>query len=202
MKNTLLIFLSICFSILNVHAQDNSFGALKTREGVLIYSNDKSNSYTLDLQGEIDLKNYPLIKIDGKVFQMSQNLKSDFGVETSAILNNFMKWEVDFLKEDFKKPINTQSDFITHKDIQLNFWQYTNPIQVSESQVQVISTYFIDFCNNDLVYRFSYPSISGDDNEAKAFLLKFVDSLRFYKDDIDFDRLRQSIVSGSNFYLE
>jgi hypothetical protein len=202
MIKTLLILLSIGFSIFNICAQDNSFGALKTKEGVIIYSNDKANSYTLDLQGVVDFSKYPLVRIDGKWFEMSQNLKDEFGDQTEEILKNYMKWELDYLKDQFKNPLATKSDFITHKNFQVNFWQYTNPIQVSKSQIQVIASYFVDFCHNDLVYRFSYPSISGDEKEAKEFLLKLVDNLLFYNDDIDINRLRQSIVNGNNFYIE
>jgi hypothetical protein len=113
-----------------------------------------------------------------------------------------MKWEIDFLKDEFKKPLITKSELINHRGSLLNFWQYTNPIKVTDSQIQIISTYFLDFCHNDLVYRFSYPSTTGDDKAAKEFLLKLVDNLRFYNVDIDISRLRQGIANGNNYYIE
>lgn len=192
-----LLFLALNIS----YAQQNKRGVIKTKNGMIIYFNLGHNSYTLDLIGETDFSKFPLVKINDEWFEFIEGPKSDFGNDPKIILNNFMNWEIDHLKDDFKVEIIAKSNFIDHNKMLLNFWQYDPPLEESkEIFTPVKTTYFIDFIHNDLVHRLSYPSISGDELKAKQFLLKLVDGIHFYKSSIDLKKLQGVIMSGKTYY--
>jgi hypothetical protein len=96
-KSTLLILLFFTLSIAN--AQENNKGALKTKDGVILYFNLENNSYTLNLLGISDLSNYPFVKLNDKLFEIVFGPKSKFGNEHHKILTNYMNWELDYKKE-------------------------------------------------------------------------------------------------------
>lgn len=195
----MLILLILALNI--VYAQDSKRGAIKTQNGMLIYYNHGQNSYTLNLIGETDLSKFPFVKINDEWFQFNEGAASDFGSDSSMILNNFMNWELDYLKDEFKIEIKAKSNFIDHNKIRLNFWQYDPPLVDSNKNVTPTkTTYFIDFVHNNFVHRFTYSSTSGDELKAKLFLLKLIDGLHFYNIGIDLKKLQGAINIGETYY--
>jgi hypothetical protein len=200
-KFTLLILLFFTLSIAN--AQENNRGALKTKDGVILYFNLENNSYTLNLSGTTDLSYYPFVKINDKWFEINFGSKSEFGSEPHKILANYMNWELDYLKNKFKKEIKVKNYFIKHKELLVNFWQYNPPfLNTKESSIPIKTTYSIDLINRDLVNSFSYASVSGNELEAKEFLLKLVDGIHFYKSKIDLNKLQEIIIKGGHYYKD
>lgn len=197
-------FITLLFLTLNIaYAQENKKGAIKTKDGFILYFNIEKNSYTLNLLGETDLSNYPIVKLNDKWFEINMGSKSEFGNTPKDILINFMNWEIDYLKNEFKKEIKSKYNFIDYNDMLLNFWQYNPPIiKTNEISIAVKTTYFIDFIRNDLVHRFSYSSSTGNELEAKQFLLKLVDGIHYYKSNIDLKKLQETVIQGKTYYNE
>jgi hypothetical protein len=203
MKRSLFLFTFIVYLTTIVFAQTDKQGAIKTHDGFIIYFSHDKNSYTLNLKGSVNLSNHPFIKLDDKWFEMNTNYKAEFGNETDNVLINYMNWELDHLKTQFKKEIKSKNKFVTQSKILVNFWQYDLPILPKVKDVTPVKTiFFADFSHNDLVYRFSYASTSGSEIEAKQFLLSLVDNIRFYKSSINLARLQNEIFQGKNYYNE
>ncbi len=185
------------------YSQENKQGAIKTKDGLILYFNLENNSYTLNLLGKTDLSNYPFMNLNDKWFEIQTGSKSEFGNNPKNILTNYMNWELDYLKNEFKKEIKTKNNFIEYNKMLLNFWQYNPPIIKTKEIINPVkTTYFIDFIHNDLVNRFSYASSSGNELEAKKFLLKLVDGIHFYKSNIDLKKLQELVIKGKAYYNE
>ncbi|MCZ2339120.1 MAG: hypothetical protein LC127_13215 [Chitinophagales bacterium] len=185
-----------------VFAQPNE-GAIKTSAGFLLYSNSGINSYTLYLEGDIDLTNYPFIKQNGIWFQFHNASKADFGESSKKQLTNYMEWEVNWLEKQMNTKINKANEFSNKNTLMVNFWKYENPV-VNDKRIHTPTkaTYFLDFISKDLIYRLSYASTSGNDSEAKTILFGIFDNFRFYEKSIDLDKLQKNILKGQNFYHE
>lgn len=200
-KYTLLILLFFTLSIAT--AQENKKGAIKTKDGFILYFNLKKNSYTLNLSGKTDLSNYPIVKLNDKSFEIVFTPKSKFGNEPRKILTNYMNWELDYVKKIYKKEIKSKSYFLEHNKMLVNIWQY-NPqlVKTKEIYTPVKTVYYIHLVHNDFVYTFSYPSFSGNELEAKKFLLKLVDGIHFYKKNIDVNKLQEITIKGVYSYKD
>ena len=49
-------------------SQEDKIGAMKTKTGTLLYFNDE-NPFTIELEGELNLNQFPLIGLNDKNFQ-------------------------------------------------------------------------------------------------------------------------------------
>lgn len=181
------------------YAQQNN-GAIKTKNGLLLYFNLKQNSHTLNLKGEIDVSKFPFIKQDSIWFQFLTNNKVDFEKNSKSILENYMIWEFDYLQKQFGEKLVLKNEPIELNDLTANYWYFKNP-KISDAKIHsaIKSTYFLDFTKKDLIYRFSYASISGDDLEAKAILKSIAENLKFYENGIDIKKLQMSIINDVNY---
>ena len=56
--------------------------------------------------------------------------------------------------------------------------------------------------NNDLIYRFSHASATGNNETADDFLKSLVRNIRYYENKIDLNKLQQAISIGLNYYKE
>lgn len=178
-------------------------GAIKTQKGLLIYFNTKGNYHTLNLDGDIDLSNFPFIKKDNNWFQFITNGKVNFFGENGNVLINFMNWEVNYLEQELKENLKVDNSIADIEGIRVNLWNYENPRLDNESiDTPVIKTYFADFVNNDLIYRFSYASTTGNNEIADDFLKSLVRNIRYYENKIDLNKLQQAISIGLNYYKE
>ncbi len=197
MKSFLLF--SILLFIKPLFSQQNE-GAIKTKNGFLLYFNIGTNSHTLNLNGEVDLSHFPFIKQDNIQFQFYKARKDEFGNESKSILINYMNWEVDYYQQQLNVKLNVSNEVFNKNGLSSNFWKFKNPIIENDKiYTPVVATYFLDFIHNDYIYRFSYASINGDDLEAKTILLKLADSIKFYDKNLDLNKLQQNILEGKNY---
>jgi predicted Zn-dependent peptidase len=63
----------------------------------------------------------------------------------------------------------------------------------------VKATYFLDAVHEGLIYRFSYASISGDDEQAFQVLSEIARNLYFYENGIDLEKLQQRVMEGKGY---
>ena len=179
-------------------------GALRTGSGYLLYNMLQKNSFTIELSGDVDLSAYPIVKYNDKSFEFEKAAKSDFGSAEPEVLQKFMALEKSLMEDKLHSALEPKSELLSLLNRRVNFWHYAHP-QSEESKKKsgaVLKTYFMDFANGDLLFRVSYPSASGNDAEARQFLQGIVSNFRFYKSQLDFDRLSKSIESGVNYYTE
>lgn len=196
MKNILTFLLLVIFQ--SVFAQQNE-GAIKTKNGFLLYFNLGVNSHTLNLEGDIDISNFPFIKQNNTWFQFYTANKLDFGKDSKSILINYMNWEIDYLQKQMKVKLNIINETSNRNGVITNFWKFENPdIKDNKIHSMVVATYFLDFIYNDLIYRLSYSSTSGNDFDAKSILLKIANNIKFYDRNIDLDKLQRNILEGKN----
>lgn len=176
-------------------------GAIKTSQGFLLFYSDDKNSYTLDLRGDIDLFNPPLIRQNDTWFGLDRAVKSEGEQNDQAVLSRLMAERLAGYEHAFGQQLTSQSEATKVRGKVANFWQIKMPqLRQRESIQRVKTTYFFDFVHQDLVIRLSYPSKSGKDMEARQLFLTLLDAFTFYTDDIDLNRLQQSIQMGVNSY--
>lgn len=198
MKNILTVLLLVIFQ--TVFAQQNE-GAIKTKSGFLLYFNAGVNSHTLNLEGDIDISNFPFIKQNNTWYQFYTASKVNFGKEPKTILSNYMNWEIQYLQKQMNVKLSIYNEMLSRNGVLSNFWKFKNPIIKDDKiQIPVVATYFLDFIHNDLIYRFSYASTSGNDFEAKKILLNIADNIKFYDKNIDLDKLQKNILDGKNYF--
>ena len=201
MRKIALIIISFFFS-LTAFCQEES-GAIKTNKGILLYFNVENNNHTLSLEGDIDLSNFPYIKLDDNFLQFIVNDKRNFMTKDSSTLSNYMNWEIDYFEEQFETELEVENETNSISDLQINFWNIKNPkIDDKEIHNPVIITFFADFIHKDFIYRFSYSSMSGIKKEANAVLKSLINGMTFYSSPLDMNKLQQAVKNGVNYYTE
>jgi len=197
MKALLIIFISIFINSISI-AQDNNEGAIKLKDGTLIYQNNK-NPFTITLIGDIDLSNYPIIGINGNLFEYSYGVSTKFGKTEKEILINFMKWEVDYLNKTTTKPIKSETSFMTENNLLINLWNFTNPALVNDEQFNK-RAFYADFYHKGYVYRFCFMAFKGTKEEANNTLINYINKVNFYDEPINITKLQDAIRQGKNRY--
>lgn len=195
---TLLAF--ACFA--NLRAQEYSKnGAFKTKDGFLIYQNDGNESYTLNLKGDVNITYFPIFSWPNKSFHLTKNSKKEFGTNESAIFTNYLTREHEYLENEvIKKKILVTHRQISYKSTNLNFWYFPMPkfddFKNAGITKPVLKTYHLDFVHSQTIYGLSFGSISGNDADAEKTLLGLFESMRFYDNGIDLDKLKEQIKNG------
>ncbi len=194
MKNLILLALLFLVSVLTMNAQEHpKKGAIKTFDGFLLYDNNEKESYTIELRGEVNLEHYPYIQINGNMFQFLTYEKSFFSSSNS--LTNFINWEHQYLEKDvFKKKMPIQPDYFKHQQIDMVFWYIKMPIN-PEIKNPVLKTYYLNFIHNQTLFSLTNSSVTGNDKEAKAFLLGIYSKIKFYDQAINLEDLRKEIIN-------
>ena len=119
MRKIALIIISFFFS-LTAFCQEES-GAIKTNKGILLYFNVENNNHTLSLEGDIDLSNFPYIKLDDNFLQFIVNDKRNFITKDSSTLSNYMNWEIDYFEEQFETELEVENETNSISDFRLTF---------------------------------------------------------------------------------
>ncbi len=115
-----------------------------------------------------------------------------------------MDWEIKYLNEQLPEKITTQSELIVSENDTLNLWYYNIPI-IKDTPKDVTPykrTFYLDWKKDDFMYRLTFPSYSGDVNEAKLFLVNLKNHFRYYAKTINLEKLYDNIEKGQNYYEE
>ena len=201
-KKIYFIFFLALMGIPLLSAQNfDKSGAIKTKDGFLLYLNNDKESYTINLKGEINL--YPeneIIEINGNFFSINHIPKSKFGILEDEILTNFQNWEHEYLESDIFKikiPIKNKRPKIGSQHF--NFWYFEIPKDPTIFK-PASKTFYLDFIHGQTIYSFKHSSFKGNEKEAYDFLLGIFESMHFYVKGIDIAKLRERILKGENFY--
>lgn len=197
MQKFLVVILLIISS--QGYSQPNN-GAIKTKDGYLLYFNDGQNSHTLNLIGDVDISNFPYIIKDSEWFQFYIANKSDFEMSSGSTLENYMWWELDYFEEQLGQELQFERKACVIGDLSANFWHFNHPaVSIEDMATAVKATYFLDAVHERLIYRFSYASISGDDTQAFQVLSEIARNLNFYENGIDLEKLQQRVMEGKGY---
>ena len=196
MKKLILLAILFLVSVLSMNAQEHpKKGAIKTFDGFLLYDNNEKESYTIELRGEVNLEHSPYIQINGNMFQFLTYEKSFFSSSNTNSLTNFINWEHQYLEKDvFKKKMPIQLDYLKHQQIDMVFWYFKMPIN-PEIKNPVLKTYYLNFIHNQTLFSLTNSSVTGNDKEAKAFLLGIYSKIKFYDQAINVEDLRKEIIN-------
>lgn len=201
MNKILLLLFITCSSTL--FSQENNFGAMKTKNGTLLYYNTES-PFTIDIDGNVNLEQFPLIQVDDKGFQFIQNTIGKNSKELKINLEEYMKWEIKHLNEQLPEKVEVKSEFIELENQTLNFWYFKNPIikDVPKDITPYKMTFYLDWKVGDFMFRLVLPSFNEDITGTKQFLLNINNHFKYYSKKIDLDKLFDNISEGKNFYNE
>ena len=108
------------------YSQPNN-GAIKTKDGFLLYFNDGQNSHTLNLIGDIDISNFPYIRKDSEWFQFYIANKSEFETSRGSTLENYMRWELEYFEEQLGQELQFERKASLIGDLPTNFWHFKHP---------------------------------------------------------------------------
>lgn len=203
MKNIYLIIFTFILVFSKTLAQEDKIGAMKTQYGTLLYFNFE-NPYTVEIIGDVNLKSFPLIEVNNKNFQIISNKATETNLSNTESLKEYMKWEIDYLKETFSDIINTKSDIFTLDGKEYNFWYYKNPI-IENPPADITPfkmTFLLDWKIDNNFYKIVFPSYNEDVSSAKSFLLEIESKIRYYSKKIDLEKLYENIQDGQNYYIE
>lgn len=203
MNMKILILLFPFLFIPTSFSQENKIGAMKTQKGTLLYYNLES-PFTIDIEGNVNLEQFPFIDVDNKLFQFVQNTIQKNANELKQNLEAYMKWELDYLNDLLPEKVEIISEFIEINHDTLNFWYFKNPI-IKDAPKDIKPckmTFYLDWKKEDNMYRLVFPSFSEDSDEAKQFLLKLKNNFKYYSKEINLEKLYNNVSEGHNFYDE
>lgn len=199
MKKLLFILLFFGYNYTLVDAQNlDKKGAIKTIDGFVIYVNNEAESFTIELKGNVELKNYPIIELNGNILQLITYPKSKFGHKTEQILTNYFLWEHRYHENElFKQKLQYTKKKIYHRNNQFQYWDFTNPID-PKIKIPVVKTCYLDYVHGETLFSFSFSSMDGNEKNAINILLGLFESTRFYDRGIDIGKLREEIINEKN----
>lgn len=180
-------------------------GALKTKDGYLLYYNFPKNVFTVDLkEHDIELDHYPIIRFKNTGALQILSFKSNSQTNNNETLIDEMNLEIEYYEEDFEKKISSNNYFKTVDGLNVNFWSFSNPLIAAEDSgiTSIEKYYWADFIYRNSVYRVHFSSLHNDDKKAEKLLVKIIRSFRFYNNPLNFERLSDNVKMGSNFYSE
>ena len=178
-------------------------GGLKTKDGVLFFLNDGKNSYTFNLEGDVDVSSLPLITLDGVMFQFETESRERYGRNDREALSLYMLLEKTYAEEMHDAELKISNFPFDHDNKWMNSWKMDIPkITIEEAYIPIKVRYFLDIALDDIFLRLIYNSISGDDEEALEILLGLMEYFDFYDDGIDVEVLHKNVMEGKNYYKQ
>jgi|GEM_PF-2660650 hypothetical protein len=198
MKNLFLLSL-LLFNICQLKGQQfDKQGAIKTKDGIMLYVNNGAESYTIKLKGKIELKNYPFIELNGNIFQLITYPKHKFGQSNEQILNAYFQWEHGYHEAElFKQKLRFTRKQIQYQNKRLQYWDFTPPKGPS-IKLPVLKTCYLDFVHGETLYSFSFSSMDGNEKKAINLLTSLFESTTFYDKGIDIVKLQEEIINAKN----
>lgn len=203
MNRTLLVLLLILSYSSTLFCQENKIGAMKTKKGTLLYFNSES-PFTIDLEGNVNLDQYPHIVIDDKGFQFIQNTIEKNSKELKQNLEDYMKWELEYINKQLPEKANISSEFIVLQNETVNFWYFKNPVlkDAPKDITPYKMSFYLDWKIGDFMYRLVFPSFGEDITEAKQFLINLKKHFVYYSKEINLEKLYDNVSEGKNYYSE
>jgi hypothetical protein len=160
---------------------------IKTKNGILIVSNEPGNYFTIEIKGrEITPMEQPMMfQVDGKFFQIQTAEKKlflknpgDKTLDDKAVLSAHRDWERDYIAGVIKRELKVESEWSKlpgGKDVLA--WSYDMP-KVADAQTAKKQFYLAVVKRNHVLLLNS--ALTGDDNEKaiKELLLQTLLTLK------------------------
>jgi len=198
----LFLLLTICiFSI--SFSQEKKTGAIEIENGLLLYFNGEA-PYTIELNGDVSLEQFPLIDVNGNGFRLIQNTVDSKGNDNKKTLEQYRKWEMKHINEMLPKKVTSHSEFLKLDNEVLSFWYYKIPTikDAPKNVTPYKMTMFLDWKKDGMVYRIVHPTFSEDIPASKKLMLEVKEGIKYYSNEINLKRLYHSIKDGKNYYTE
>lgn len=193
----LLVSLFICLKVFGQDEFPPIVGALKTERGFLLYYNYENNPYSIDLEGELDFSQSPLIGYRKFNFEHMSFPDKEFRDDKKPVLINFMEWEINYLNKEYGVKLKTNNKiFILENGLTINYWNYKIPKKFGDDKEFL--NYIMDFQYRGWVFRF-VVFVQQDESKVKDYLLSLIKRIRFYDQKIDTVKLSHSIRTGQNY---
>ncbi len=184
-------------------------GIMEMPKGTIVFANFPDLHFTLFLDDHPECNNYPLIRMeDGKVIEFYYTKKTQFAAGDKEAIEKYLKWETNNQNRLYHTQLNVRFERIySPLKFPMKFWYYENltpgkVTHVTIYNVPAVKTYYVTFIYGDFLFSISYPSVSGRDKDAGTFLMDLLNNITFYKNELNFDKLRKAIGKGKTSYKE
>jgi len=170
-------------------AQGEGSGAIKTKDGFLIVSNEPGNFYTMEIKGrEIKpIPNRPFwFTVDGKFLQVvnaeqSQFLKPDdpkSPADAKEVLSQHMKWESDYIAQTLGAKLQINSHWLSLANgLTAISWDYDMP-HVDPRQTAQRQLYLVVINGNHVVGLNTVVEKDGEEKTLQQYLIATLGSLK------------------------
>ena len=202
MKNT-LIFILIIFAI-----KLNAQGIIGTPNSLILVYNYPDNHFYIEIEGKDKRKTEQenAFIIDNKVVLINViNIKKFYNGKSKKssndIIQKYIDWESDYLKESFGFEVNGNIDFLkSEKGKEIAYWTYDmetkEPEKNSDSTIttSVSKQMFVITRSKDYVIGIYTPFLEDQVyNEIKEYLIKNIDGLVESDKEIDIEDLNKRV---------
>ncbi len=183
------------------HAQSPKEGAIPTNTGFVIYlDNDTLMSYTVKIDGDVGIENYPILRQNNKYYIIDSAPMRVFGDNDKVRLQRYMKMELRKLKNSFEFDGEPESLMKKIDDKLFHLWSVKKATSdTSKNNIEVIKYYNLDFIVDDTIFKIQFPATTEDDKAARIAMYKLYKNMHFY-DGLDTRKLQYAISQGKYFY--
>ncbi len=201
---TLLLLLPSLVACTYLYAQVPKEGALPTSRGFVVYvDNQDLESYTLLLEGDVGIENYPILREDDVYFLIETAPKKVFGADDKSRLRRYMEMEYNKLHKSLQLIAKPASQTKMIDETLFNLWSVQKPEKEKKEgeakEVEVIKYYYLDFVVDETLFRIQHPATEIDDKSARIALYKIYRNMHFYK-KLDIPKLQGLVARGQYYY--
>lgn len=185
-----------------LHAQD-PIGYIPLEDGGVFYHNAEPY-FTVQLDGEVNFDNWPLIQLNGENFQLITVPFSEIDPNPAAVLEGYRAWEMDFINSHLPAP--TQAVVVHAYTPQEPYliWYYDLPELEGHGEItqRVDRTYFFNSIKGQFILGYAYSHFVNTPDIYQSFLLNLYRKTTHYNNPIDLPHLAELIEQGVFFYQE
>ncbi len=187
-----------------LYAQVPKEGALPTSRGFVVYvDNQDLESYTVRLEGDVGIENYPILRDDDVYFLIETAPKKVFGADDKSRLRRYMEMEYNKLGKSMQLIAKPESLTKIIDSTLFNLWSVQKPEKEKKEEeakeVQVLKYYYLDFVIDETLFRIQHPATEIDDKAARVALYRIFRNMNFYK-NLDISKLQSLVAQGQYSY--
>lgn len=207
LKLLLIFFIGNFVSMNAQEKQDGVFSMLRSKDGVILIYNSGKNTFSIDIQckdiKEIDSQEM-IFLIDGKVLQFTPLPIVAFYPGTKVITDlEILEKHLNY-EAEYSKYINGMNIRINQKKIKLKNgttsfqWNYRMPKDPKDTASNTVrKQFFVNYKLDDAVLLLSsVATLKDNDKKIQSFLIKMLNNITVYPQEIDVEALSQKLKSS------